>query len=69
MKAYSIGDAILETNEFYFAVTVVPVREECQDEAKCRSLRIGVAVGQRQVWDLIEDVIARATGRHCLGYS
>ena len=29
--AYSIGDAILETDELYFAITVLPVREEGQD--------------------------------------
>ena len=66
-EAYSVGDAILETEEIYFAVTMFPVREECQDQAKCRRLRIRVTVGQRYVWDVVEDIIAHAVQRHCLG--
>lgn len=65
-EAYSVGDAILEANELDLAVTMSPVREECQDQAKCRRLRICVAVGQRYVWDVIEDVTARSVERHSL---
>lgn len=68
-KAYSVGDAILEANELDFAVTMFPVREECQDQAKCRCLRIRVAVGQRYVWDLVEDILFRAVERHSLRQS
>ena len=68
-QAYSVGDAILETDELYIAVTMFPVRKECQDQAKCRGLGICIAVGQRQVWDLVEDVIAHAVERHSLRQS
>ena len=67
-EAYSVGDAILETDKLYFTVTMFPVREESQDQSKCRCLRIGIAVGQRYIWDVFEDGIGYAVERHyCLG--
>lgn len=68
-EAYSVGYAILETDELYFAVTMFPVREEGQDQAECRCVRVCVVVGQRYVWDVIEDVIAHAVKTHCLRQS
>lgn len=44
-EAYSVGYAILKTDELYFAVTMFPVREEGQDQAKCRCVRVCIAVG------------------------
>ena len=46
-----------------------PVRKDCQDQAKCRSLRIRIAVGQGYVWNFVEDFIGRAIERHGLGQS
>ena len=63
-EAYRIGNTILETDEIYFAITMFPVGKERQDEAKCRCVGIRITVRQRYVWDLIEDVIARAVNRH-----
>lgn len=68
-ETYSVGYAILKTHELHFAVTMFPVREEGQDQAKRRYVRVCIVVGQRYVWDVIEDVIADAVETHCLRQS
>lgn len=65
-EAYSVGYAILKSDEFYFAVTTFPVWEEGQNQAKCRCVRVCTVVGQRYVWDVVEDVIIYAVETHCL---
>ena len=63
-ETYRIGDTMLETDEVYFAIAMFPVRKKRQDKVKCRCLGVGIVVGQRYVWDLIQNVLACAVNRH-----